>query len=96
LRPDFPRNDFGAGLLNRSEDGGIEELPEFVPNRRLSAATSARNAEISARARASSTACAATSAASSSYDGRTPSPTSKIIPHDHPLPKNDLNSHRSG
>ncbi len=78
LRPDLPRSDLGAGLPNRSEDGGIEELPEFVPSRRLSAATSARSAVISSRARASSTACAATSAAGSPYDGRTPSPTTRF------------------
>ena len=29
----------GAGLPNRPEDGGIEELPEFVPRQRLRAAT---------------------------------------------------------
>ena len=40
LRPVLPRSDLGAGLPNLSEDGGIEEFPEFMPKRRLRAATS--------------------------------------------------------
>ncbi len=48
-----------------SDEGGLEELVESIPNRRFNSAFSARNSSI-ARA------CSTTRAASSSYDGRPP------------------------
>jgi hypothetical protein len=58
------RNDFGAGFANgESDDGGLDEFYLVRPNRRLNSTTSASS-------RAIFSACRATKAASSSYDGR--------------------------
>ena len=69
------RSDFGAGLVNgESDDGGFDELVEFMPNRRFSSAFSASSAATRSRSSSITRACSRTRAASSSYDGR-PSPT---------------------
>ena len=74
FRPLLRRSDFGAGLVNgESDDGGLDELVEFMPNRRFSSAFSDSSAATRARSSAITRACSATRAASSSYDGR-PSP----------------------
>ena len=74
LRPLRRRSDFGAGLTNgESDDGGFDELVEFMPNRRFSSAFSASSAATRSRSSAITRACSTTRAASSSYDGR-PSP----------------------
>src|SRR5206468_1806522 len=50
LRPLLRRNDVGAGLTNgESNDGGLEELVESIPNRRFNSAFSARKAATSTR-----------------------------------------------
>ena len=68
------RSEFGAGLVNgESDDGGLDELVESMPNRRFSSAFSASSAATRARSSSITRACSATRAASSSYDGR-PSP----------------------
>ena len=61
LPPDEPEDRFD--LANPSCDGGFELLDEFVPRRRFKSASSASSSAILI-------ACAATSDASSSYDGR--------------------------
>jgi hypothetical protein len=43
------RSDFGADLASPSDDGGLEEFPEFCASRALSSATSARSASTWAR-----------------------------------------------
>jgi hypothetical protein len=53
------RNDFGAGLANLSDDGGIDEFLEFALSRASNSSTRAFNRAISA-------AWATTNAASSS------------------------------
>jgi hypothetical protein len=60
LPPEEPEDRFD--LANPSCDGGFELLDEFVPKRRFNSASSASSSAILA-------ACAATSDASSSYDG---------------------------
>src|SRR6266516_1274927 len=61
LPPDEPEDRFD--LANPSCDGGFALLDEFVPRRRFNSVSSASSSIILA-------ACAATSCASSSYDGR--------------------------
>src|SRR5207248_5800020 len=61
LPPDEPDDRFERA--NPSCDGGFELLDEFVPRRRFKSASSASSSAILI-------ACAATSDASSSYDGR--------------------------
>jgi hypothetical protein len=60
-------------LVNgKSDEGGLEEFDEFCPSCRFSLATSAPRVALSARNRSIITAWAATRAASSPYDGRSP------------------------
>src|SRR3954451_16262977 len=60
-------------MNGESDDGGFDELVEFIPNRRFNSAFSASSAATRVRSSAITRACSTTSAASSSYDGR-PSP----------------------
>ena len=63
-----------AGFVNgESDEGGFDELVEFIPNRRFNSAFSASSAATRTRSSAITRVCSMTKAASSSYDGR-PSP----------------------
>jgi len=46
MRPGEPRNDRGGGLAKPSKAGGLDELPEFSPNRRSKSASRACNTPI--------------------------------------------------
>ena len=66
--------DEDAGTVEIQEfDGGLDELVEFIPNRRFNSAFSTSSAATRVRSSAITPACSMTRAASSSYDGR-PSP----------------------
>ena len=78
LLPERPRRDFGAGFVSPSDDGGLEELVEFIPSRALSCATSNTRLSIS-------TACAATiarnpaiSSINTVFCASSPSPTPTV------------------
>src|SRR5690606_40981162 len=81
-RPERPRNDFGAGLANPSDDGGFEELLDDSFNRASSSA-------IRASACSNRAASPAFNASNSSYDGGGSAGTTgqRTSLHNRPLPQ---------
>ena len=60
------------GLAGPSDDGGLEELPEFCANRRCNSTTRASSRSIRCACSSITRAWAATNASNSSRDGSTP------------------------
>lgn len=67
-----PGCDRRAGLAGPSEDGGLDELREFCPNRRCNSTTKASSCSIRFACSSLTLAWATTNASNSSRDGSTP------------------------